>query len=189
MHASFIRVWDPGIRIFHWALVGSFSLAWLSPSVEPDLHVVAGYTLLGLIAFRTVWGGIGSRHARFADFVHSPSRIVHYLRAVLGGNAERYLGHNPAGGAMVLTLLLSLAVLALTGVAVLGAFEAAGPLRFLFNAMGDDGAHLLRWLHELFVDVVIGLIALHLLGVFGTSIQHGENLLRAMITGNKPRRL
>ena len=96
-----VRVWDPLLRLFHWSLVAAFATAFLGEEGE-RLHEVAGYVVLGLIAFRLVWGLIGPGHARFTDFVPSPARLWVYLRGLVRGRPERYLGHNPAGAVMIL---------------------------------------------------------------------------------------
>ncbi len=99
-----IRVWDPALRLFHWSLAGSFLLAYPSGDDAGMLHVYAGYGVLGLIAFRLVWGFAGPTHARFSDFVVSPAATLRYARLLLAGAAPRYLGHNPLGGWMVIAL-------------------------------------------------------------------------------------
>lgn len=94
-----IRVWDPLVRIFHWALVGGFATAFIVEDGLLGVHVWAGYLVLSLIAVRLIWGLIGTRHARFSDFVRKPSDVLAYVRDALRLRAPRYLGHNPAGGA------------------------------------------------------------------------------------------
>ncbi len=93
-----VKIWDPLIRIFHWSLVVTFTIAYLSADEESVLHTWSGYAVLGLALFRILWGFIGSQHARFSDFVYPPSVIVSYARDTLLGRAKRYLGHNPLGG-------------------------------------------------------------------------------------------
>jgi cytochrome b len=130
-----IRVWDPLVRIFHWTLVGGFATAFI---VEDDIlgvHVWAGYLVLALIAVRLVWGVIGTRHARFSDFVRKPSDVLAYIRDALRLRAPRYLGHNPAGGAMVIALMAAVVLTGLSGLAVYGAEELSGPLAPLMSAL------------------------------------------------------
>ena len=110
-----VKVWDPFVRIFHWSLVLSFTVAFISAEEWDDLHIWAGYMAAGLIVFRLVWGLFGPRHARFISFVTSPGNVVAYAKQILTGDAPRYLGHNPLGGAMILALILSLAVVSVTG--------------------------------------------------------------------------
>ena len=100
-----VKVWDPFVRIFHWSLVLSFTVAFISAEEWDDLHIWAGYMAAGLIVFRLVWGLFGPRHARFISFVTSPGNVVAYAKQILTGDAPRYLGHNPLGGAMILASL------------------------------------------------------------------------------------
>jgi cytochrome b len=182
-----VRVWDPLVRIFHWSLVAAFATAFI---VEDDLlgvHVWAGYLVLALIGVRLVWGFIGPRYARFTDFVRGPRQVLGYLRDALRFDAQRYLGHNPAGGAMVVALLALVGLTGLTGVALYGAQELSGPLAPL---MADTPAGLgeaLEETHEVLANLTLGLIALHVAGVLFSSLAHRENLIRSMFTGHKRR--
>jgi len=185
--AGQIHVWDLLVRIFHWSMVASFSVAYLTEDDFLSLHVAAGYTILGLILVRLVWGFIGSRHARWSDFVKSPSEIAAYLRDVMRFRAHRYIGHNPAGGAMVLALMVSLIMTVLTGLAVYGGQELSGPLASLLSDIPDSRAHQLEDVHEVFANLTLLLVVLHLVGVVFASLQHHENLIRSMITGFKKR--
>jgi cytochrome b len=108
-----VRVWDAPVRIFHWLMVLSFAGAWLTAESERWrlVHVTLGYTMAGLVVFRLVWGVVGTRHARFADFVRGPAAVGRYLRSLLQRRPEPHAGHNPAGGWAILALLV-LAVLA-----------------------------------------------------------------------------
>lgn len=180
-----IKVWDPLVRIFHWSLLGFFTLAWLSAEEIETLHVWSGYAIAALLAFRLVWGLIGSRHARFIDFVPTPSSLKRYLLALRAGTAPRYLGHNPAGGAMVIALLLSLSGTILFGMALLGS-EGEGPLASAWLATLPEW--LLEGVHELCANLTLGLAALHVGGVLFSSLHHRENLVRSMFTGFKARR-
>jgi cytochrome b len=177
-----IRVWDAFLRLFHWGLVLAFALAYMSAEEHYGLHVWSGYAVLALIALRLLWGFVGTRHARFADFVAGPRRVSGYARAMLRGTPPRSTGHNPLGGWMVLALLADLSIIALSGVALDAAENRAGPLGgtrlFLY---GD----LIKHTHEITTDLGLGLIALHMLGVAGSSWLHRENLVGAMITGRK----
>lgn len=180
-----VRVWDPVVRLFHWGVLACFTLAWLSGDDWLSLHVIAGYTLLGLLSLRLVWGLVGTRHARFASFLRPPAAVFAYLRAIASGRAARHLGHNPAGGAMALALMLLLLLTALSGLALYGAEEAAGPLAAWLS-------HAPRWLHkglegahDLLVSLTLFMAGLHVLGVLLASLQHRENLVRALWTGRK----
>jgi cytochrome b len=166
-----ILVWDVPTRVFHWLLVTSFAGAFLTSESEyyRDIHVVLGYTLLGLIAFRLVWGFTGTHYARFKSFLFSPVETAKYLASMLTGHPTHYLGHNPAG---------SLAVFALLACGI--ASGVSGVL--IFQDMGGDS---LEELHEMVSYGMLAVVALHVAGVLISSLLHRENLVRAMITGYK----
>lgn len=179
-------MWDPLVRIFHWSLVASFTVAYLSGEGEMlDLHAWSGYIVGGLILFRLLWGFVGPRHARFADFVFTPATVLAYGRDLLRGQAQRHLGHNPLGGTMVIALLVMLALATLTGMALYGAAEAAGPLAGLMRGTNQAFGEALEEVHEFFSNVALLLVALHIAGVLVSSLLHRENLVRAMVTGRK----
>ncbi|EGV18149.1 cytochrome b/b6 domain-containing protein [Thiocapsa marina] len=182
-----VRVWDPLVRVFHWALVGGFATAFI---VEDDLlgvHVWAGYLVLSLIAVRLVWGVIGTRHARFSDFVRKPSDVLTYVRDALRLRAPRYLGHNPAGGAMVIALMIAVALTGLSGLAVYGTEELSGPLAPLMSSLPGSWGHLFEEIHEVMANLTLVLIVAHVAGVIFSSLSHRENLIGGMITGFKRR--
>ncbi len=166
-----VKVWDPLVRIFHWSLVVSFALAWISADEWDDLHIWAGYAAAGLIAFRLVWGLFGPRYARFRQFVRSPGAVAAYVGNLLIGRERRYLGHNPAGGAMIVALIASLALLCLTG--------------WMYTLDLFWGSDWLEEIHEVLANLLLVLVGLHVAGVILASLKHHENLARAMITGRK----
>lgn len=180
-----IKVWDPLVRIFHWSLAAAFFIAYLTEDDWLDLHVYAGYTIAGLIAFRLLWGLIGTRHARFSDFVRPPSEVFAYLKDMITFHPKRYIGHNPAGGAMVVALLLSLVITVLTGLSVYGAEEMAGPLAGLFAYAPKFLGDVFEELHEFFANFTLFLVVFHVVGVVLAGLQHGENLVRSMFNGKK----
>jgi len=181
-----MRVWDPLIRIFHWALVAAFTIAFFTDDEDLLLpHVWAGYVVVGLLIFRLLWGFVGSAHARFSDFVFAPSRVVSYLWDTFQGDAKRYLGHNPAGGWMIILLLLTLTLLSLTGLVLYGADNHAGPLAGLMAGAGRDVEGVFEGLHEFFANFTIFLVIIHVAGVVVESILHKENLAWAMVSGYK----
>lgn len=183
---SEIVVWDPLVRVFHWSLVASFAVAYLSGEGEVlGLHAWSGYFIGGLLLFRMLWGVVGPRYARFTDIVYAPATIQAYGRDLLRGKAQRYLGHNPLGGAMVIALLLMLALATITGIALYGAAEAAGPFAGYMHGTSGWVGEALEEVHEFFSNITLILVALHIGGVLVSSLLHRENLVRAMITGRK----
>jgi cytochrome b len=183
--AKLVRVWDPLVRLFHWSLAASFTIAFVTEDDLLVVHVWAGYAIFGLILVRMIWGFVGPRHARWSDFVKEPGEIMAYLKDAIRFRASRHLGHNPAGGAMVVALLVSLAATGLTGLAVYGAQELSGPLVPMLSGLSEGWAHLLEDGHEILANLTLLLVVLHLAGVAFASLQHRENLVRAMITGLK----
>ncbi|MES9992678.1 MAG: cytochrome b/b6 domain-containing protein [Candidatus Thiodiazotropha sp.] len=179
-----IKVWDPLVRLFHWSLVAAFTITWLTEDEWMALHAYAGYVIGFLLLFRLIWGLLGSRHARFSDFVRSPASVGSYLKDLLRLRAERTLGHNPAGGAMIVALLITLLFTTLTGLLAYGA-TGAGPLAEPLFLNAAYGSELFEEIHEFLANFTLFLVLFHLLGVGFGSYLHGENLVRAMITGNK----
>ncbi len=179
------KIWDIFIRVFHWSLLATFSITYLTEDDFPTLHVYAGYTMMALIALRLVWGFVGSRHARFSNFVVKPSAVIEYMKEVVQFRAKRYLGHNPAGGAMVIALLISLSMTLLFGLLTFGASEFSGPLAGLVGGINGSLANIFEELHEFFANATVLLVALHVFGVLVASFQHGENLIKSMFTGFK----
>lgn len=175
-------VWDPLVRLYHWSLASFFCLAYLLEGEWLSMHSHAGYTVFGLVGFRIVWGIIGPTRARFADFVTPPGVSVAYLKQLINGTARRHIGHNPAGSAMILALMIALSITALSGM-VLFAIQGSGPLAATFVASwpGDVVAEI----HEFFTDATLVLVIVHLGGVLLTTVRYKENLTRAMITGAK----
>ncbi len=199
-----VRVWDRFVRVFHWALVAAFIAAYfLSEDETLTLHTWAGYTVATLVLARIVWGLIGPRYARFTDFVYRPSEALTYLKNLFLFRADRYLGHSPAGGLMVVALLVSLLLTTFSGMAYYGTrSETDGIATFVSRdviglepvppalykgEMRDRGNHDVKELHETFVNITIILIFAHIAGVVLASLAHRENLVRSMITGGKRR--
>lgn len=178
-----VTVWDPLVRIFHWSLATFFLVAYVTEDEWLSVHTYAGYAVAGLIGFRLVWGIIGTRYARFRDFVTGPAKVARYLGQVLRGGAPRYLGHNPAGAAMIVILLASLAITAFTGMAII-AGDGSGPLAGTFVAGLPDKAF--EEVHEFFANLTLFLVIFHVAGVLVSSRLHRENLMKAMVTGRKP---
>jgi len=202
MSGGRIRVWDPVVRIGHWLLVVLFAAAYLSGEWDWGLHAYAGYGVLAVVAFRLLWGLVGTRHARFATFLRGPRATLAYLRSFAKGRPDHYLGHNPAGGWMILILLAMLALTSWTGLETYGA-QGHGPLAqgapvLSVAQAADRGAKRVKrrrstaerfWkeLHEGFANATLMLVLLHVAGALVSSIVHRENLVKAMITGDKQR--
>jgi len=180
-----VKIWDPLVRIFHWSLVVAFFIAYFTEDEFLQPHIWAGYTVLGLVGFRLLWGFVGTPHARFSDFVTAPRIALAYGRDAVLGRARRYLGHNPAGGLMIVVLLISLIVTTVTGVALYGVEERAGPLAGLFAGAGEEIEKGLENVHEFFANFTLFLVAIHVAGVVVEGLLHRENLVRAMFTGRK----
>ena len=180
-----VKVWDPFVRIFHWALVLSFFIAYITEEDYLGIHTYAGYIVLALISLRIVWGMVGTRHARFTDFIYSPATIKQFLKETFQFRAKRYLGHNPAGGAMIILMLLSLFITTFTGLAVYGAEEHAGPLASWFSQADHFWEDFYKESHEFFANFTVLLIVIHVAGVIVESMIHKENLVKAMIDGKK----
>ena len=201
---SWIRVWDPLVRFGHWALVIAFAVAYLSGEEEgeaSELHEWAGYIVGGIVVWRVVWGLSGPQRARFSDFVTGPMGSVRYLVSLMTGHAKRYAGHSPAGGAMVVALLVSLALTVVTGlVAEQGEGKAslghgrAGIVTQAFadqergtrvGNRGEEHESAIGEAHAVLANITLALIVFHILGVALASFVHRENLVRAMVTGEK----
>jgi len=168
-----IKVWDPLVRVFHWSLATLFVTAYLTGEDGGQVHIAAGYGIAGLIALRIIWGIVGPRQARFSNFVRSPREVLAYLRDVALRRAPRYLGHNPAGGAMIIALLVMLLGTGITG--------------YLMTTDAFWGAKWIEDVHETLAGLTVGLVVFHILGVLLSSLLHGENLVKSMITGWKRR--
>ena len=182
-----IKVWDPLVRFYHWALVSAFIIAYITEEDFLTIHSWAGYLILSLICIRFIWGFIGTPYARFSDFAYSPENIIQFLKDTLRLNAKRYLGHNPAGGAMVFLLMFSLLITTTSGVVLLGAEEQAGPVAHWFAQPESMWADVLEEVHEFFANFTLFLVFVHIAGILVESLIHKENLVSAMITGFKER--
>lgn len=180
-----VKVWDPFVRIFHWGLVACFTVAYFTEDDYLSIHSLAGYILLGLLSLRLVWGFIGTHYARFSEFSYSLSRIRTFLTDTLNLRAKRYIGHNPAGGAMIFLLIASLLLTSFTGLAIYAAAEQAGPMVIMFTNSSEFTRELLEETHEFFANFTLLLVVIHISGVILESFIHRENLAKAMVTGYK----
>ena len=167
-----ILVWDAPVRVFHWLMVLSFAGAYLTAESERWrlLHVTLGYTMVGLVGFRILWGLIGTRHARFASFVRGGAAVMRYVRSMLAGRPEHHVGHNPAGALAIVALLVLTLIVAASGWAT-------------YNEVGG------KWfeeLHEGVANLMLAVVGVHVAAVVLSSWLHRENLVGAMISGRKP---
>jgi cytochrome b len=167
-----ILVWDVPTRVFHWLLAGSFAGAWLLSESERwrNVHVGLGYAVLALVALRIVWGFVGTKHARFANFAFRPREALDYAKSLLAGRPRHYTGHNPLGGLGIVGLLVLAVATGVTG---------------WLNYAGVGGEDAFEELHEAFATAWLVLVAVHVAGVLVGSLAHRENLPRAMVTGYK----
>ena len=170
-NAPRVRVWDLPSRVFHWSFAACFAGAWLTSDSERlrDLHVMLGYTFAGLLAFRVLWGLIGTRYARFASFTFAPRALMSYLRSLLQLRPEHHPGHNPAGAVAIFGMLGLGLLIAVSG----------------YATWQEIGGEWLEDLHEGAASVMLAVVGIHLAGVLVSSLLHGENLAAAMFSGMK----
>lgn len=206
-----IKVWNLSIRLFHWFLVAAFVFSYLTAEENTTLHSYSGYFIVFLLAFRICWGFIGNRYAQFESFMVSPSALMRYLKSVYLNKSKRYVGHNPAGGWMIIAMLITLSFTTLSGMALYALEEGKGPfsnaveVQEIDQTVTDNVAfeqgnelHALQheehnkeqeeiWeeIHEVSVNLMLLLILLHIVGVIVTGRKHKENLVKAMISGKK----
>lgn len=171
MESGQVKVWDLLVRVLHWSLVTGIALAWLTADDARRWHEAIGYVAVAVVTVRFIWGFAGPRYARFAQFVRRPRRVGRYAGQILHGTAPRYLGHNPLGGVMVLALLLTTLLVALSG--------------WMMTTDAWFGQEWVEQVHEALATGMLGLVALHVAGVVFTGLKHGENLVRAMFSGRK----
>jgi cytochrome b len=166
-----ILVWDAPVRVFHWLMVFSFAGAYLTAESERWrlIHVTLGYTMGGLVAFRIIWGLVGTRHARFSSFVHGFASVRRYVQSLIAGKPEHHVGHNPAGAVAIVLLLLSSIVIVATG----------------WGVYNDTGGKIVEELHEASSNLMLLIVIVHVAGVVVSSWLHHENLMRSMLTGRK----
>lgn len=168
---SRVRVWDPLLRLLHWSLVATVVASWLTRHSPGRIHEWVGYGALAVVVLRVAWGLFGPRHARFPSFVQGPGATRRYLADALAGRAPRYLGHNPLGGWMTVVLLLTVGVISVTG--------------WMYTTDRFWGVAWVGNTHLWLTNGLMGLVALHVLGVLWTSLKSRENLVGAMVHGRK----
>ncbi len=166
-----VLVWDLPVRIFHWLMVASFAGAWLTGDSDSwrALHVTLGYTMAALVVFRIIWGLVGTKYARFSDFVKGSSAVIAYAKSVLTARPLHFVGHNPLGAVAILAMLALTLVVAATGYAY----------------YMELGGEWLEEAHEIAANTMMAVVIIHVVGVAVGSLLDRENLVRAMITGRK----
>jgi cytochrome b len=205
-----ILVWDLFVRVFHWSLVLFFVVAYATGDDKNSMHRYVGYGVLGLVAARIFWGFVGTKHARFSDFICSPAKALNYVKSLAVGKPPYHTGHNPAAAWMVLFFLSGSLIVCLSGYAAYATKELkphpefGNHFSFIENAYADDdekehhagnhhkekkddaeGDSIWGDIHEISAQCMVFLILAHILGVTVSSKLHNENLVRAMFTGKK----
>ncbi len=182
-----VRVWDLPIRLFHWSIVGLLCLSWFSAEQGyMRVHLVSGLSMLALLLFRIGWGLVGSTTARFRDFLHPPRRVMGYLKTLAGGDRVFHAGHNPAGGLMVVALIMVLLAQVATGLFANDGVRFHGPLALLVS---EDASTRLTDIHGLIFDAILILVWCHVVAVGFYLLVKGDNLVWPMVTGKKHRSL
>ncbi len=176
-----LRVWDLPVRVFHWLLVLAIAFLWYSGENADDLerHMLIGTVVLSLVLFRVVWGVLGSTTARFSNFVR-PIAALHHLNELKGKKLQPEAGHNPLGGLMVIALLVSLLVQTVSGLYTSDEVLSEGPL---YARASEELAEFVGSIHHLNFNVLLGLIALHLLAIVFYWVMQKTNLVKPMISG------
>jgi cytochrome b len=166
-----VRVWDPIVRSFHWTTVAGCILLWYIVDDSSDTHLYIGYVIGAALFVRLIWGFIGTRHARFRDFVPSPRQFFNYLIDRVQNQERRHIGHNPLAAMMILALMAALAVVSISG--------------WMFTLDAFFGEEWLFDLHGVASDAIFWLAIVHVVAALFESVHHRENLVWSMVTGRK----
>ena len=166
-----VLVWDMPVRIFHWLLAASFAGAWITSESESQqmIHYAFGYTAVALVLFRVVWGVVGTKYARFGQFIKGPAETMHHIKALLTGNQHVGLGHNPAGALAMISLMILILLIGLTGY--------WSVKEFLGDFMSEA--------HEVIANLTLAVVVIHIAAAIIMSFMQKENLVRSMVTGKK----
>jgi len=179
-------VWDLPLRVFHWLFALSIAASWATAEAGFEYmqyHFYLGYWMIGLVLFRIIWGFVGPRHARFANFLRGPSTLLKYLRSLKGGEPLNSAGHNPAGGLMVIVMMAMVAFQTGTGLFATDDIAWWGPYN---PAVSGALAGKLTSLHHANFNMILGAVALHLLAIGFYWLVKKQNLVVPMFTGHKP---
>ena len=176
-----VRVWDPYVRAFHWLLVIGIAASWISgENGWMETHYQIGLAVGGLVIFRILWGLVGSRTARFSHFIKGPGAVIAYTKTMFARKPSHAFGHNAGGGLMVLVLLLAVGIQAFSGLFNDDDVLFEGPF---YDDVSDSMTHLAGFVHAWLFDILLALIALHILVIAMYAFWKRENLVRAMVTG------
>ncbi|MHC8492731.1 cytochrome b/b6 domain-containing protein [Thalassospira sp. SM2505] len=180
-----VKLWDFPVRLFHWALVVAIVTAWwTNRQLMIDIHAIAGYSVLALVLFRIIWGFVGSSNARFGSFIKGPDKVIGYaIKIPTGSMAElTYAGHNPAGGWMVVVLIVLVAIQAISGL-----FASEDTFLFfdgpLVAHVSSDVARIMNWIHRTNINLIYVMVGLHVFAALFYLVAKRENLIGAMVTG------
>ena len=178
-----MRVWDAPTRLFHWALVILLGISWLTESRGwMRVHMLSGYSIIALLLFRVAWGFAGSQTARFSQFIRGPRAALRHLAHLLRREPDTEIGHNAAGGWMVLVMLALLAVQVATGLCANDDANTEGPL---FNYVGKEWSDWLSHIHAVNFMLIQIAVALHVVAILIYLGLARHDLVRPMITGWK----
>ncbi|MDG4720294.1 MULTISPECIES: cytochrome b/b6 domain-containing protein [Thalassospira] len=180
-----VKLWDFPVRLFHWALVVAIVTAWwTNQQLMIDIHAIAGYSVLALVLFRIIWGFVGSSNARFASFIKGPDKVIGYAIKVPNGSISdlTYAGHNPAGGWMVVVLIVLVGIQAVSGL-----FASEDTFLFfdgpLVAHVSSDLASTMNWIHHTNINLIYAMVGLHVFAALFYLVVKRENLIGAMVTG------
>ena len=167
-----VRVWDIVVRITHWTVAAGIFANLLFTKDGSELHEVVGYTVVGIVVIRLLWGLVGTRYARFTDFFPTPTRLKGHLADLSARRVdEQHLGHNPLAAFMIFTLWAVIIGLGLTG--------------YLMEAKILGNKDVMEGIHEFLANSLYLLVPLHIISAIVVSYWERQNLIKAMITGNK----
>ncbi|WP_057831215.1 cytochrome b/b6 domain-containing protein [Colwellia sp. TT2012] len=176
-------IWDLPLRIFHWSFAFTILACWYTSEQEGemvDLHMQLGFVALALLVFRILWGVIGPKHARFAQFIPSPKTLIHYLHPAK--ESKNTAGHNPLGALMVVLMIVLITLQAVSGLFINDDIFSSGPY---YSSIGNDLEKIMFFLHHNTFDFMIAAIALHLAAITYYWCIKKQNLVLPMITGKK----
>jgi cytochrome b len=178
-----MRVWDAPTRLFHWAIAFLLGVSWLTESRGwMELHFLSGYSVIALLLFRVAWGFVGSETARFSQFVRSPVAALRHLAHLHRREPDTEIGHNAAGGWMVLTMLALLAVQVATGLCANDDGDTEGPL---FVYVGKNWSDWLSHIHAVNFKLIKIAVIAHIVAILAYAVLKRHDLVRPMITGRK----